>query len=144
MGLPNVIQLECHLTPDGRRGWTHHLMLCGSSAEGGGMPGGLPLALPVLSVLHFNLAPFSPQCRSPRLLMTPWRSQPARRSSAVPVGMCARVRCCACRTSTSILGASCAKVSVYLALWLATECSKLGFPATLLSLSGSRKLSGHT
>lgn len=97
------------------------------------MPEGLPLALPVLSVPHFNLAPFSPQCRSPRLLMTPWRSQPARRSCVAPVGMCARVRCCVCRTSTSTLGASCAKVSVYLALCFATECPKLGFPATLLT-----------
>lgn len=37
-----------------------HLILRGTSAVGRGMLGGLLLALPVPSVPHFNLAPFSP------------------------------------------------------------------------------------
>lgn len=105
---------------------------------------GLLLALPLLSAPHFNMAPFSPQCRSPRLLMPHWRNRPALRSCVTPVGMCARERCCVCRTSTSTSGALCAKVGMYLALCLATECPEPGFPDTLLTRSPSRKLSGHT
>lgn len=96
---------------------------------GWGMLEGLLLALPGLSASHFNLAPFSPQCRSPKLLMPHWRSRPALRSCVIPVGMCARERCCVCRTSTSTSGALCAKVSVYLALCLATKCPEPGLPA---------------
>lgn len=89
----------------------------------------LLLALPGLSASHFNLAPFSRQCRSPRLLMPHWRSQPALRSCVIPVGMCARERCCVCRTSTSTSGALCAKVSVYLALCSAMKCPEPGVSA---------------